>query len=230
VPGYLDFYKFTSNDWTTSWFPYLQGLFSRNANATASSTLGTITGTSVGFYVSSFLAPNGLIYLADNQNNPMGVITPTANGGSYSSTTVTGVGPYTQYGDNYKGGGLASDGIIYLVPFGAPGIGTINTNTNVFTTNPFNVSPGALAVAGGVLGPDGNIYFCPYQNTSQIFYFTPGANTLNSFSISATQRYNKPFLAPNGKIYMTMSAYPTIGIIKTNLPTQEPWMIAKEFN
>jgi hypothetical protein len=212
VPGYLDFYKVTSNDWTTSWFPYLQGLFTRNANATASSTLGTITGTSVGFYVSSFLAPNGLIYLVDNQNNPMGVITPTANGGSYSSTTVTGVGPYTQYGDNYKGGGLASDGIIYLVNFGAPGIGTLNTNTNVFTTNPFNVSPGAAAVAGGVLGPDGNIYCAPYVNLSQLFYFTPGANTINSFAISATVRYSKPFLAPNGKIYCVGSTK-IVGVI-----------------
>ena len=201
VPGYLEFYQVTSNDWTTSWLPYLQKLSATNTGATASSTLGTITGTSVGFYVSSFLAPNGLIYLADNANNPMGVITPTANGGTYSSTTVTGVGPATQYGDNYKGGGLASNGIIYLVPFGAPGIGTINTNTNVFTTNPFNVNPGSAAVAGGVSGPDGNIYCAPYVNLSQLFYFTPGANTINSFAISATSRYSKPFLAPNGKIY-----------------------------
>ena len=201
VPGYLEFYKVTSNDWTTSWLPYLQKLVAANANATASSTLGTITGTSVGFYVSSFLAPNGLIYLADNQNNPMGVITPTATGGIYSSTTVTGVGPPTQYGDNYKGGGLASDGIIYLVNFEPIGIGTINTNTNVYTNNPYNANPGGAAVAGGVLGPDGNIYCAPYVNSSQLFYFTPGANTLNSFSISTAQRYNKPFLAPNGKIY-----------------------------
>jgi streptogramin lyase len=142
----------------------------------------------------------------------MGVITPTANGGSYSSTTVTGVGPYTQYGDNYKGGGLASDGIIYLVNFGAPGIGTLNTNTNVFTTNPFNVSPGAAAVAGGVLGPDGNIYCAPYVNLSQLFYFTPGANTINSFAISATVRYSKPFLAPNGKIYCVGSTK-IVGVI-----------------
>ena len=201
VPGYLEFYQVTSNDWTTSWLPYLQKLSATNTGATASSTLGTITGTSVGFYTSSFLAPNGLIYLADNQNNPMGVITPTANGGTYSSTTVTGVGPATQYGDNYKGGGLASNGIIYLVNYTAPGIGTINTNTNVFTTNPFNVSAGVFAVSGGVLGPDGNIYCAPYVNQSQLFYFTPGANTINSFAISATSRYSKPFLAPNGKIY-----------------------------
>ena len=211
-PGYLPFYQVTSNDWTTSWLPYLQKLSATNTGATASSTLGTITGTSVGFYVSSFLAPNGLIYLADNQNNPMGLITPTANGGTYSSTTVTGVGPYTQYGDNYKGGGLASNGIIYLVPFGAPGIGTINTNTNVFTTNPFNVNPGSAAVAGGVLGPDGNIYCAPYVNLSQLFYFTPGANTINSFAISATVRYSKPFLAPNGKIYC-LGSTKIVGVI-----------------
>ena len=211
-PGYLPFYQVTSNDWTTSWLPYLQKLSATNTGATASSTLGTITGTSVGFYVSSFLAPNGLIYLADNANNPMGVITPTANGGTYSSTTVTGVGPATQYGDNYKGGGLASNGIIYLVPFGAPGIGTINTNTNVFTTNPFNVNPGSAAVAGGVSGPDGNIYCAPYVNLSQLFYFTPGANTINSFAISATVRYNKPFLAPNGKIYC-LGSTKIVGVI-----------------
>ena len=211
-PGYLPFYQVTSNDWTTSWLPYLQKLSATNTGATASSTLGTITGTSVGFYVSSFLAPNGLIYLADNANNPMGVITPTANGGTYSSTTVTGVGPATQYGDNYKGGGLASNGIIYLVPFGAPGIGTINTNTNVFTTNPFNVNPGSAAVAGGVSGPDGNIYCAPYVNLSQLFYFTPGANTINSFSISATIRYSKPFLAPNGKIYC-LGSTKIVGVI-----------------
>ena len=212
VPGYLEFYQVTSNDWTTSWLPYLQKLSATNTGATASSTLGTITGTSVGFYTSSFLAPNGLIYLADNQNNPMGVITPTANGGTYSSTTVTGVGPATQYGDNYKGGGLASNGIIYLVNYTAPGIGTINTNTNVFTTNPFNVSAGVFAVAGGVLGPDGNIYCAPYVNLSQLFYFTPGANTINSFAISATVRYSKPFLAPNGKIYCVGSTK-IVGVI-----------------
>lgn len=213
-PGYLPFYQVDSNSWTTSWLPYLQKLSATNTGATASSTLRTITGTSVGFYVSSFLAPNGLIYLADNQNNPMGLITPTANGGTYSSTTVTGVGPATQYGDNYKGGGLASNGIIYLVPFGAPGIGTINTNTNVFTTNPFNVNPGSAAVAGGVSGPDGNIYCAPYVNLSQLFYFTPGANTINSFAISATVRYSKPFLAPNGKIYC-LGSTKIVGVIDT---------------
>ena len=211
-PGYLPFYQVDSNSWTTSWLPYLQKLSTTNANASANPTLAAITGTPVGFYVSSFLAPNGLIYLADNQNNPMGLITPTANGGTYSSTTVTGVGPYTQYGDNYKGGGLASNGIIYLVPFGAPGIGTINTNTNVYTTNPYNVSPGSAAVAGGVLGPDGNIYCAPYVNLSQLFYFTPGANTINSFSISATVRYSKPFLAPNGKIYC-LGSTKIVGVI-----------------
>jgi hypothetical protein len=211
-PGYLPFYQVDSNSWTTSWLPYLQKLSATNANATANPTLAAITGTPVGFYVSSFLAPNGLIYLADNQNNPMGLITPTANGGTYSSTTVTGVGPPTQYGDNYKGGGLASDGIIYLVPFGAPGIGTINTNTNVYTTNPYNANPGGAAVAGGVLGPDGNIYCAPYVNLSQLFYFTPGANTINSFSISATVRYSKPFLAPNGKIYC-LGSTKIVGVI-----------------
>jgi len=213
VPGYYPFYQVDSNTWTTSWLPYLQQLVAANANATANTTLGTITGTLVGFYVASFLAPNGLIYLMDNTNNPMGVITPTANGGVYSSTTVTGVGPYTQYGDNYKGGGLASNGIIYLVNFESIGIGTINTNTNVYTNNPYNANPGAAAVTGGVLAPDGNIYCSPYVDTSHIYYFTPGANTLSSFSISASIRYCKPFLAPNGKIYCLGIGTKVVGVI-----------------
>jgi hypothetical protein len=213
VPGYYPFYQVDSNTWTTGWLPYLQQLVAANANATANTTLGTITGTSVGFYVASFLAPNGLIYLMDNQNNPMGVITPTATGGIYSSTTVTGVGPPTQYGDNYKGGGLASNGIIYLVNFESIGIGTINTNTNVYTNNPYNANPGAAAVTGGVLAPDGNIYCSPYVDTSHIYYFTPGANTLSSFSISASIRYCKPFLAPNGKIYCLGIGTKVVGVI-----------------
>jgi DNA-binding beta-propeller fold protein YncE len=37
-------------------------------------------------------------------------------------------------------------------------------------------------------------------------------------------------LAPNGNIYCIPGSLTSIGVITTRIPTEEPWMLAPEFN
>jgi len=67
-----------------------------------------------------------------------------------------------------------------------------------------------------------------------VLIIDPSRNTVNTTDISGfytvNDRWTGGVLAPNGKIYTVMSRSPNVGIIKTNLPTIEPWMTAPEFN
>ena len=183
------------------------------------------------YYYGGVLAPNGRIYGIPFGATAVLVIDPVAGTSQTDIAGLTGL----PAGNKWAGGVLAPNGNIYCVPYDSNNVLVINTNTN--TTSTFSVTglTGSNKYAGGVLGLDGKIYCSPNSATS-VLVIDPVTNTGTITSIS-----NLPsgglykwaaggVLAPNGKIYLTPGTSTRIGVIKTSLPTQEPWMLAPEFN
>jgi hypothetical protein len=207
------FSEVTPGNWTRDWNPYLQSLVAANGSATP--TYSVLTGTTTG-YKMGFLAPNGNIYLPPQAvNQGAALITPTPTGATFSTTAITGVSTGQIYGNDWIGGAMYPDGILYLVPYDAsynntPGIADLNTNTNVFRSNPYttgNTTNLNLQLRSGTMAPDGNMYILPYAiNTGSavnIYYFNPITKLLVAYPVNkpTAERFSFAILAPNGNIY-----------------------------
>jgi hypothetical protein len=178
------------------------------------------------------LAPNGKIYCIPANFSRVGIIDTANNTIDITSINLGSAG-------NYFGGVLAPNGRIYCIPRSATNVGIIDPSNNTIdrttissATYPFLSTSDKYM--GGVLGMDGKIYCIPWGNsTTNVGIIDPLTNTFNSISISApagANKYTGGVLAPNGKIYCPPHTASNIGIIKTNYPSLEPWMIAPEFN
>ena len=165
------------------------------------------------------LAPNGLIYTFPTQSSFIGTINPITS--VYTSNAIsTGLG---SGGYKYIGGGaLHPNGNIYVPPGGNPanvvnvGIFTPSGSGGTFTT----IASTSNAVAdafdsGGVLAPNGMIYFVPCAATYIGRIDTTG--TFSSNSVSGTLptgfKYKASVLGPNGLIYCIPDQLTNIGII-----------------
>jgi len=197
-----------------------------STNAVSTINISGLAG-SANYYAGGVLAPNGNIYgvpfnatsvlVIDTSNN-------TARANIAGLTGLTGT-------EKWLGGVLGPNGRIYCIPFDSPNCLVIDTSSN--TTSNIAVPAGNNQWYGGVLGLDGFIYGIPHRSSS-VLRINPFNNTANVTDISGVNTINDRWaggvLAPNGKIYMVMSNSPNVGIIKTDLPTQEPWMTAPEYN
>ena len=161
------------------------------------------------------LAPNGKIYCIPLQASQVGIINPYTD--TINLSTITGA-----YGGDYKwiGGVLAPNGKIYCIPWRSTVVGIIDpvTNTIDMTTITSSKYPSILTGdgkwSGGVLAPNGKIYFIP-QNSTVVGIIDPSNNTMTSISglPSDTNKWSGGVLAPNGKIYCIPLNSSVIGII-----------------
>jgi streptogramin lyase len=172
---------------------------------------GTLAGYKIGF-----LAPNGNIYLPPHAvNQGCALITPTPTGATFSTTAITGVSTGQVYGNDWIGGVMFPDGILNLIPFDAsynntPGIAELNTNTNVFRSNPYtagNTTNFNLQFMSGTMAPDGNMYITPYSVATggavNLYFFNPITKLMVAYPVSkpTAERFSAAILAPNGNIY-----------------------------
>ena len=210
-PAQLD--EVTPGNWTRDWQPYLRSLVAANASATP--TYSVLTGTLAGYKI-GFLAPNGNIYLPPHGvGQGCALITPTPTGATFSTTVITGVSTGQVYGNDWIGGAMYPDGMLYLIPFDAsynntPGIADLNTNTNVFRSNPYtagNTTNFNAQFMSGTMAPDGNMFILPYAVATggavSLRFFNPITKLMVAYSVNkpTAERFSFAILAPNGNIY-----------------------------
>jgi len=210
-PAQLD--EVTPGNWTRDWQPYLRSLVAANASATP--TYSVLTGTLAGYKI-GFLAPNGNIYLPPHAvNQGCALITPTPTGATFSTTAITGVSTGQIYGNDWIGGAMYPDGMLYLIPYDAsynntPGIANLDTNTNVFRSNPYtagNTTNFNLQFMSGTMAPDGNMFILPYAVATggavSLRFFNPITKLMVAYSVNkpTAERFSAAILAPNGNIY-----------------------------
>jgi hypothetical protein len=207
------FAEVTQGNWTRDWQPELRSLAAANASATP--TYSVVAGTLAGYKI-GFLAPNGNIYLPPHGvGQGCALITPTPTGATFSTTAITGVSTGQVYGNDWIGGVMFPDGILNLIPFDAsynntPGIAELNTNTNVFRSNPYtagNTTNFNLQFMSGTMAPDGNMFILPYAVATggavNLYFFNPITKLMVAYPVSkpTAERFSFAILAPNGNIY-----------------------------
>ena len=156
-------------------------------------------------YLGGILAPNGRIYCIPDVANNVAIINPLNN--TIDTTTIS-MATYSDLSANLKfwGGVLALNGKIYCAPRTVNFIGIIDTLTNTYSSVPFTVSPpGAFwRYAGGALGSNGNVYFCPFE-ADKVLRIRPSDNSLNQFGTFGSAygggRYYGACTGPDGNVY-----------------------------
>ena len=116
----------------------------------------------------------------------------------------------------WLGGCYVGGGRIICAPYDAEVILSLDTNGSTSATY------GALTTAAGkwagcVLGPNGKVYFIPF-NSTVVMIFTPATNTVDTTTITGVagaSKYMGGVLAPNGKIYCIPYDATNVGIIDT---------------
>jgi len=190
-------------------------------------------------YSGGVLGPNGLIYFVPNNVDNIGILDPS----SRSFTTahiptpdaVHGVASFTDecWGGyaQYIGGVLGPNGLIYFVPFNSFHVGILDPSSSSFST--LDISSmisvgrinhdGAYKYIGGVLGPNGLIYFVP-SSADNIGILDPSTTSFTTHDISSTisrdWKYHGGVLGPNGLIYFVPYRAPNIGNL--NLGNTQP--------
>lgn len=99
--------------------------------------------------------------------------------GSSGTESWTAIGAYASITDKSYGSVLAKNGIIYDMPFHVPTMSNLIQKLNTLTEANSTIV-GAINILrgfhGGILAPNGNIYFTPYEHTD-IQIFNPNTET-----------------------------------------------------
>ena len=104
------------------------------------------------------------------------------------------------------------------------------TKTFSETTETFGSFTGTNKWFGGVLAPNGKIYYVPYSST-QVLCIDPSNNTTSLFgSLTGTNKWYGGVLAPNGKIYCVPRDSETILTIGTTQIIDENAVLSRYFN
>jgi hypothetical protein len=134
------------------------------------------------------------------------------------------------------------DGNVYIIPFDNSTITRIDCSGNNDLSGELYYAWGPTkpyTASSGINGQDGLIYLIPsYSNITQLTAFnidTSGYTTLsnaftNNFGTNELNPWYGALMGPDGKIYFIPSRYSAIASIETGIPTQQPWMLAPEFN
>ena len=134
-------------------------------------------------YAAGVLGPDGLIYFVPYYADNIGVLDP-----STQSFTVIDIASTISVDEKYSGGVLGPNGLIYFVPYSADNIGVLDPSTQSFTvidiasTISGKVVSEASKYGGGVLGPNGRIYFVPTM-AENIGMLEPG-NTEPAYTVA----------------------------------------------
>ena len=132
----------------------------------------------------------------------------------------------------YAGGVLGPNGLIYFVPRNAWNIGVLNPSSSSFSTINFFrpvedyaahlASTLQVKYVGGVLGPNGLIYFVP-SNADNIGVLDPSSSSFSTIDISNTIstdfKYAGGVLGPNGRIYFVPRNADNIGVLNPSSST-----------
>jgi streptogramin lyase len=116
-------------------------------------------------YMGSVLGPNGKIYFVPYDANNIGVFDPSS-GPSIRSFSTIDISDQLTHTNKYRGGVLGPDGRIYFNGnnlYQTSNTGVLDPSTGLFSTintsGKFPTNFGQMYYGGGVLGPDGKIYF-----------------------------------------------------------------------
>lgn len=132
------------------------------------------------------------------------------------------------------GGVLAPNGKIYFIPGREQRVLVLNLINDTFTYITAGIPSNTTNNwYGGVLGMDGLIYCIPSFGVLVLVIdpSTDTAYTIDSgLNASGTSVWSGGVLAPTGAIYGVPGGYSHPLLIRTGLPTLQPWMLAPEFN
>ena len=165
------------------------------------------------------LTPNGKIYYPGTNSSIFCVLDPN------TETFSTYAGFAGVVGESY-GGVLAPNGKIYCTPGNSsllkvidPSNNTVTVINSTFPKGPDNTNVYYIGYQGGVLAPNGKIYFIPNwinSNTSTrntiMRVVDPTNDTVSSIN-GVYGGHSGGCVAPNGKIYCAPSNYSIISII-----------------
>jgi len=171
------------------------------------------------------LAPNGKIYYPGTNSSIFCVLDPN------TETFSTYAGFAGVVGESY-GGVLAPNGKIYCTPGNSsllkvidPSNNTVTVINSTFPKGPDNTNVYYIGYQGGVLAPNGKIYFIPNwinSNTSTrntiMRVVDPTNDTVSSIN-GVYGGHISGCVAPNGKIYCAPTNYSVISIIDPSTST-----------
>lgn len=198
-----------------------------NPNTSAVSYLD-ISGLAPGIrkFQSAVMGTNGNIYLVPCSAQVVVVVNPFTNTASVPAGLAGLPG-----GFKFSAGAIASNGKIYMCPDSVSYAGVVDTSSNTYTQISIPELSSGVRTSGAVCARDGNVYFMPRDATfiTKINTATDTYSIFGSLS-SQTDKYVGGVLGPNHKIFAVAGSSKNVGIIKTGLITEEPWMMAAEFN
>ena len=194
-----------------------------------------IPGSGLGYY-SGALGKNGCVYFSPHQNGgrPLKV-------NPFNNTVVHCTnGPLLE---THCGAVTGKDGNVYLVPFANSTFTRIDCSGNNDLSGELYSSWGPskpYVMSTAINGQDGLIYCMPaYATTTSLSAFNVDTSSYVTMSNAFVNRsiptaeqdvWFGSLMGPDGKIYFIPCRYGAICTIETGIPSQQPWMMAPEFN
>ena len=193
------------------------------------------------------LGPDGNIYFLPS--NAIGLLKVNPNNNSTDGSSYVFPPPLNSFTSDayrfkYFGSALGPDNNIYIAPWylsNAPAAQryflkidvTKDVSNQQFTIVTPKIDASSASYHGVVCSLNGNLYAIP-NNATNIAIINPITSTADNTTLTTlngvSSGYSGGVLGPDGIIYCIPRNAPTIMTIKTGYPTQQPWMMAPEYN
>jgi hypothetical protein len=206
----------------------IKTLLEKSANSGTSFSQGIVSTYSLpaGFRANGgVLAPNGDIHFVPCTNGYNGSNLNRAVGRKINSAGLISTYSLVYNAGDYVGGVLAMNGDIHFVPSNSNSVDTINpagtmvgqkiNSSGVVST--YSLVAPDIAYSGGVLSPNGDIHFVPYDNWlfgggTNIGQKVSAAGVVSTYSLVNPASYHYGgVLAPNGDIHFVPNSGNPIG-------------------
>eukprot|EP00043_Microstomoeca_roanoka_P017982 m.189698 g.189698 ORF g.189698 m.189698 type:complete len:526 (+) comp16747_c0_seq11:98-1675(+) len=178
----------------------------------------------VGSWMTSITAPNGVSYSLPFNHSSIMMFDPVSETINYTSIPVDTVN------NAYWSGVLAENGLIYGVPFSATSVLIFDPLDNSVDTTSITVPDTNFKWISGVQADNGLIFCVPSSATS-VLIIDPSTNNVDMTSMplpAGSSKFGQAIKAPNGLIYATpqnanymLIIYPVQKlIVTTSIPTR----------